>query len=109
MSYEIVRGDLGPPMPIAVTENGSALDCSTADSVELHWVQPDGTEHTDTLTPVSAVGGTFVMDWVSGDTDQVGPHQGQVVVTIDGVAQTYPADGTNLIWWVNPQVGDTDY
>lgn len=106
MSYEIVRGDLGPDMPIAITENGVAVNCSGASSVELHWVKPDGTEVTDTLTAVDATAGSYKMVWASGDTDQTGACLGQVVVTTAGIPKTYPSDGTLMIWWVNPQVGD---
>lgn len=106
MSYDIVRGDLGPAMPVTVTENGTALDCSGADSVQLRWYKPDGTTVLTGLTEVDASVGSFIREWSAGDTDLIGPHHGEIVVTTAGVVQTYPSDGFKLIWWVNPQVGD---
>lgn len=104
MSYEIVTGDLGPSMPITVLCNDEPVDTSAADTVELHWVMPDDTLRTSTLTEVNAEVGQYVMDWESGDTDQIGVYFGHVVVTTDDIPQTYPSDGSRLIWFVNPPV-----
>ena len=106
MSYEIVRDDISPVMQLTVLSGGTAVDCSTADSVELRWIKPDGTVTVDDLTPVAAALGQFTMDWAAGDTDQIGPHFGHILVTISGVQETYPGDGSTIIWWVNPQIGD---
>lgn len=102
MSFELVKGNLAPAMPLTITSDGSAVDLSGADTVELSWIKPDGTETLTTLTPVNAALGQFRMDWTDGDTDQVGPHLGLVIVTTSSVPQTYPSDGTKIIWWVNP-------
>ncbi len=106
MSYELPRDDISPVMQLTVLLDGAPVDCSDADSVELRWVKPDGTVAVDDLTPVAAALGQFTMDWATGDTDQVGAHFGQVLVTIDGVQETYPASGPPIIWWVYPKVGD---
>lgn len=106
MSYEIVRGDLGPPMPITLSVNGTAIDASGASTVQLHWLKPDGSTYLSTLTPVNAAQGQYQMNWSAGDTDVAGPYQGQVIVTTSGVPETFPSDGTKIIWWVTPQVGD---
>lgn len=106
MSFDIVRGDLGPSLAITLTVSGAAQDVSTADSVELHWVKPDGTVMLDDLTEVDATEGQFEMVWEAGDTDQIGAHLGQVIVTSGSVVETYPSDGSMIIWFVNPQVGD---
>lgn len=81
-----------------------AEDLSGATTVELHWVKPDGTLIVDTLNPVDASLGEFEMIWSAGDTDQEGAHFAHVVVTTAGVPETYPSDGTKIIWWVNPQI-----
>ncbi len=106
MSYNIVKGDLGIPLPLTITSSGTAVDTTTADSVQLHWRQPDGTVNVDDLTAISAVAGQYKMDWEDGDTDQIGPHVGQIVVTTGAVIETYPSDGSNIIWFVNPSVAD---
>lgn len=101
MSFDIVRGDTWPPMDIDI-----ATDVSTADSVQLRWRKPDGTEYLTSLTAVDLEDGTFMMEWTSDDTDQIGPHHGEVIVITDGAVQTFPPDGSKIIWWVNPQAGD---
>jgi hypothetical protein len=106
MSYDIVTGDTAPPLPVTVTENDIAIDTSLADSVEFRWAKPDGTVTLSTLTPVDASIGEYEMEWATGDTDQIGAHFGQIVVTTGTEVKTYPSDGTRIIWWVNPQVAD---
>lgn len=101
MSFDIVRGDTWPPMDISI-----ATDVSSADSVEFRWRKPDGTEYLSNLTIVDLEDGTFMMEWSSGDTDQIGPHHAEIVVTTSGAIQTFPADGSKIIWWVNPQIAD---
>lgn len=108
MSYEIVRGDTSPSMPVNITANGVAVDASSADSVELRWMKPDGTVTTTTLVAVAAITGEFEMQWTNGDTDQIGPHFGEVIVTTGAAVETFPSDGSKIIWWVYPQIGD-DY
>ena len=106
MSFDLVRGDLLPVMPVAVTSGGVAVNLSTASSVEMHWVDPAGTEFTRALTPVSAAAGTFTLDWIAGDNATEGVYQGQVVAVIGGSPRTFPSDGSTYVWWVNGQVGD---
>lgn len=106
MSFDLVRGDLLPIMPVAVTYGGVAVDLSTASSVEMHWVDPDGIAHTRALTPVSAALGTFTLNWIAGDTTIVGVYRGQVVAVVSGSQRSFPEDGSTYVWWVNPQVGD---
>ena len=101
-----MRGDLNPMSISLVTSAGAAVDITTADTVEFRWVKPDGTLYSTAPTIVTAATGSIRIDWASDDTDQVGPHLGEVIVTTDGVPTTYPNDGSKIIWWVNPQVGD---
>lgn len=100
MSFEIVRGD-NTPMDVDLT-----ADTSSADSVQLRWAKPDGTTYLTNLTEVDASAGEYQMEWGPDDTDTVGPHVGEVIVTTGSLVETYPADGSKIIWWVNPQVGD---
>lgn len=106
MSYQIVRGDLGPNMPITLTANGAPVDVSTATTVELHWLKPDGTAMVDTLLPIDASLGKFEMVWSAGDTDVAGYCFGLVVVTTAAIPETYPSDGSRIIWFVNRQITD---
>lgn len=106
MSFDLVRGDLNPSMPLDIVVAGTAWDLSGADTVEMHWTDPNGVEYTRALTVVNALLGQFQLDWIAGDTDVVGPYQGQVVATTSGAPKTFPSDGSKVIWFVNPQVGD---
>lgn len=101
MSYEVVRGDTSPPMDIDLGE-----DTSGADSVQLRWAKPDGTVMLSNLTAVDATEGLYQMEWGPDDTDTIGPHIGEVIVTAGGDIETYPPDGSKLYWWVNPNVSD---
>jgi hypothetical protein len=101
VTYRIIQGDLTPGMPITITDNGVGVNLSTADSVELLWRTPDGETQTVELTAVDASIGSFVREWSAGDTDQLGAHRGQVVVTEDEATETWPNDGSFYIWTVN--------
>lgn len=104
MSYDISQGDLDPAMPVRIADESGAVDLAIADSVQLVWRQPDGTVTTVDLSPVSASAGQYERIWEDGDTNQVGAHRGQVVVVISGRQQTYPSDGSSMVWWVNPRL-----
>lgn len=105
MSYEIVKGDLEPDMQLNLTVNGAAKDISTAVSYQLRWKKPDGTVSTVALASVNLAQGQVKRVWVSGDTDLVGIHRGQVVVTWSGSEpQTFPSDGSYYYWYVHPQL-----
>lgn len=99
MSYGIVQGDLEPDMPLTVTAAGALAALPTALSVQLRWKKPDGTVSTVALTVVDAPTGAVKRTWVAGDTDLVGWHEGQIVVTAaDGNDLSSPVDGTYLLW-----------
>jgi hypothetical protein len=105
MSFEIVEGDLEPDMELSVTVNGEVKDLSAAVSYALLWRDPDGTVGTLALEEVDLELGTLRHVWEAGDTDVVGAHRGQVVVTwAEGETQTFPSDGTHYIWFVNPRL-----
>ena len=106
MSYSCIRGDLSQPMAMTITRDGAAVDLTLADTVQLHWIDPDDTVSLVELTVVDAPTGEVQRIWEAGDTDVVGTHFGQVVVTTGGVVETFPNDGSFIIWDVYPQVGD---
>jgi hypothetical protein len=101
MSYTLVAGDLEPDMFVTAATSGTPDDLQDALSVQLVWKKPDGTESTVALVGVDAAVGSYKRVWVEGDTDMVGVHQGRLQVTWpDDEVQTYPNDGTWMIWYV---------
>lgn len=109
MSYSLIVGDLEPDMFLTAAVSDVAQDLSDAVSVELLWRKPDGTESTVALTPVNAATGQYRRVWAAGDTDMAGVHRGRIVVTWDGPSdltsaddevQTFPNDGSWIIWYV---------
>lgn len=99
--FELIQGDLEPDMDLTVTVNGVAQDLTSATTIELHWVKPDGTVADVTLTPVELLTGQIKYVWLAGDTDVVGYHRGRVVVTwTSGDVQTFPNDGSWHLWAV---------
>lgn len=108
MSYDIVRGDLEPPFDIAITNNGSAKNLTEVGlTFAMRWQKPDGTVSVVNLGAFNLALGQLRRNWVAGDTDQAGVHFGQVLITDSGGnVETFPSDGSSLIWWVNPQLGD---
>jgi len=106
MSYSCIRGDITQPMPLTLNVNGVATIIDDAATVTLRWTKPDGTTTTVALEEVDFSLGQVQRVWVTGDTDDVGLHQGQIVVTVGGETDTFPNDGSLILWWVYPQVGD---
>lgn len=92
-------------MPITLKANGQAIAVPVDSVVTLRWTKPDGTTSTVSLAVVDRPSGRFVRNWIAGDTDQVGAHFGQVVVTsAGGLPVTYPDDGSQMIWTVFPKL-----
>ena len=101
MSYSLVVGDLEPDMFLTAAVNGTAKDLSDADTVELRWLKPDGTEVYVSLDEVDFELGQVKRTWVAGDSDDAGVHRGRIVATWAGdEPQTFPNDGSWFIWWV---------
>jgi hypothetical protein len=104
--FELVAGDLEPDMPLTVTMNGEAVDLTDATSIVLHWLKPNGAVVDVTLTAVDLATGQVKRVWETGDSAQTGYHKARVKVTWDtGDVQTYPNDGSWLIWAVYEAVG----
>lgn len=106
--YSVVQGDThaDTAMPITLTDNGTAATIAVSDTVELVWTKPDGTTSTVSLTDVDRDAAEFKRVWVAGDTDQVGLHTAQVLVTDSGGKErTFPNDGTFILWNVYRRLG----
>lgn len=107
MSYSLVRGDLEPDMEIDVATSAGPVDLSGALDVSMRWEKPDGTVVTVELVVIDAPTGRVKRVWASGDSDLPGVHRAQVVVTTSNdEPETFPNDGSFVIWWVYPQLGD---
>lgn len=114
MSYSLVQGDLDPDMEIDVTAYDATLGdyvaatLTGALSIDLRWKKPDSTVSTVSLTAIDLPTGKVKRVWVAGDTDVVGTHYGQVVVTMaGGEIKTFPNDGSRIIWNVYPVLSTT--
>jgi NADPH-dependent ferric siderophore reductase len=98
---ELIEGDLEPDMDLAVTVNGIAQDITSATTITLHWLKPNGTVADVTLTAVDLTTGQVKRIWAAGDTSVVGYHRGRVVITWStGEKQTFPNDGSWHLWVV---------
>src|ERR1051326_1398882 len=102
MSYNIVAGDLYEPLEIDGADASGAVNLTDATSVQMRWKKPDGTTSLVDLVIIDAPTGRVKKVWSAGDTDQVGVHRAQVVVTWPTAEpQTFPEDGSAIIFWVN--------
>jgi hypothetical protein len=102
--YEVVKDDLKPDMELTITVNDISQDISDAESVQLHWIKPDGSNLYSDLEVVDE-SGVVRRVWQDGDTDTVGFHKGRVVITwSSGETQTFPNDGSWFLWRVNAQL-----
>ena len=102
MRFSIVAGDLKEDLNFTCEVNGAAVDLTTADTIEMLWRRPDGTEVTLELEEVDLDLGQVKYDFVAGDTDIVGIHRARVVVTWpSSQPQTFPSDGTWFLWSVH--------
>jgi hypothetical protein len=105
MAYSLVAGDLGTPMLIVLVAPGAQSALATAQSLQLRWQKPDGTVSVVPLILVDASTWQIKRVWSAGDTDQVGEHRGQVIVTdVNGLPVTDPNEGDTLVWSIYPQL-----
>lgn len=116
MSFSLVKGDLDPDMEIDVTAYNPSTGTYTAAvltgaiAIDMRWKKPDKTVSTVPLTAIDLTTGRVKRIWVAGDTDQVGTHYAQVVVTApSGEIRTYPNDGSRIIWNVYPILSTTSF
>lgn len=107
MSYSLVQGDLDPQgMPITLVAPDAIAALTGALAVNMRWKKPDGTTSVVSLAVVTTSPPVVKKVWVAGDSDQVGLHRGQVVITAsNGASVSDPNDGTNgFTWNVYPQL-----
>lgn len=106
--FSLIKGDLEPDMVLTAKLNDVAQDLTTATTINMKWIKPDGTESTVALTAVTLASGIVKRVWVAGDTDMVGYHRGRIVVTWPGAENgTFPNDGSWFIWAVYKATGPT--
>lgn len=75
--FEIYQNDLLPAMTIDVDDNGTPVDMTTATTVTVKAWQAGVVKFT---RAASAVGiGTATLNWITGDTDTIGPMTVQVI------------------------------
>jgi len=105
MGYSCIQGDLLDDMEIDITTVGAPKDLTSALAINLNWLRPDGTSALVPLIAIDLVGGRMKRVWSAGDTAIVGAHRGQVVITWpSSKPQTFPIDGSFIIWWVYAKV-----
>lgn len=93
-------------MYLTCLNDGRVGSLSDVTAARLRWRRPDGVVQEVSLVTVSLALGAFVRFWVAGDTDLVGVHAGQVIVTRgSGGEQTFPNDGLFFYWTVTPALG----
>ena len=84
MSSQIHEDDIGTKLLVTVTDDGSAVDISSASSLQILIKKPDGTLLTRTaVLDSSGSDGKMYYITVSGDLDAAGHYklQGKVVLS----------------------------
>lgn len=110
--FNIVQGDLEPDLRFVLKVNDEVEDISDALEVTMRWLKPDGTFVEDRELEEDMGAGGFAAGcvkcvWEAGDTDVVGVHRAQVVVTRgNGEPQTFPSNGKYLSWKVHAALGE---
>jgi hypothetical protein len=103
--YRNVQGTPEPAMEIRLTVNGEAVDISDALDHVLRWRKPDGTVTDVALLAIDLATGRLKRVWSDGDTDMIGDHEAQVIVTrANGKEQVFPSDGTTVHWRISPRL-----
>lgn len=87
---EVRQGDLLPPLTIDVTDQGEPVDMTMATTVHVLGYQ-GGVEVFD--RPATTVGvGQVMMNWSTGDTDNIGPMKVFVRINWTGRELTVEPD-----------------
>lgn len=85
------QGDTEPPLVIVVTDDGAAVDLTTATEIRLRTY---GSVALETTTVTGDADGNVTYEWQPGDTDTAGKFQAEVrVTTASGGKQTFPNEG----------------
>lgn len=92
MTFVLKRGDRLPDMTVTLTDNGSAVDLTTATTIHVR-----GYRHGVRVVDIEETGnaqGQVVVQWPAGSTDEVGLILFEfVVVWPDTKEQTFPQEG----------------
>ena len=91
MASEIHYGDIGVNFNITVMNGTAALNVSNANSINIIFQKPDGSDLTKTATLVTnGTDGNIRYTSVSGDLDQVGTWQ--IQARVDFGASVFSTD-----------------
>ena len=108
MSYNILLGDLGPSMPVALTDDGAPFPLDAVnDTAVLRYQDPAGATHQVTLTITDAPNGALMRAWVNGDLPVVGWYHGIVKVTRSGdptFPRSFPNDESRIRWYIGSTI-----
>lgn len=110
MGYSLILGDLGPPLPIQLTDDGAPFVLQAGDVVVLRYLDPGCVEHEVPLVVLVAATGSCQAEWSAGDLPLTGYYRGLVVVERSSdptFPRSFPDDGSRVIWPVNPAVSGT--
>lgn len=88
----IKKGDLLPDLAITCTSDGTAVDLTSAVTVEVVCRRQGADTALFTRTATGDANGVVTYEWQQGDTDTVGRLLFEVLVTWPGAApQRFPA------------------
>lgn len=91
MASEIHYGDIGVNFNITVMNGTAVLDVSNANSINIIFQKPDGSDLTKTATLVTnGTDGNIRYTSVSGDLDQIGTWQ--IQARVDFGASVFSTD-----------------
>jgi hypothetical protein len=95
--FVLKQNDTRPVLDATLTENGTALNLTTATSVKFIMRQQGslGSAKINTTAAfVNRTSGTVRYTWTSGDTDTIGSFNAEFEVTwSDGGVSTHPSNG----------------
>ena len=99
MAFEIKRNDRRPYWRTTLTENGNAVNVTTATAVT--FTMRTGTTikiNKEAMVLVDAAEGIVEYRWSAGSTDTAGSYNAEVEVDWGaGITQTFPSKGYNVI------------
>ena len=85
MSTEIRVGDIGTEFRVTITDDGVAVDLSSATSLVINFRKPDGTIlSTSAYLYTDGLDGIIYYNTVDGDLDQSGQWKIQAVIETGG-------------------------
>lgn len=106
MAYYIKQGDREPDLTLQLLDTArNPVDLTNATSALLRWVDPDGVTHEEAAAFGARLLGKVIYAWQTGDTNIIGEHNAEVVITwSNGDPQTFPSNGF-FVWEVTETLG----